>query len=109
MCGAQIFPQILRLAGIPQALHAKTDENDAVTLGQIFADRPEVEFLHAITTFERLKAGKPRTITRHTTIGELRATTRMNIVEGTVTLLSLTGVPDERTRAFLATYAMANP
>ena len=109
MCGAQIFPQILRIAGIPQAIHAKTDENDAITLGSIFADRPENEFLHSVATFERLQAGKPGTIDRNTTIGELRATTRKNITEGTVTLLSLTGVPAEKTRAFLDTYARVNP
>lgn len=109
MCGAQIFPQILRIAGIPQAIHAKTDENDAITLGSIFADRPENEFLHAVATFERLQAGKPGTIDRNTTIGKLRATTRRNITEGTIDLLALTGVPSERTRVFLSAYARANP
>lgn len=109
MCGAQIFPQILRIAGVPQTLHARTDENDAVTLGSIFADRPEAEFLHAVAVFERFEAGTPGAVTRDTTIGELRAVTRQNIIDGTVDMLSHHGVPPERTRAFLATYAMANP
>lgn len=109
MCLIKVFPRILDLAKVPKALHAKTDENDAITLGSIFADRRENEFLHAVVTFERLQAGKPGTIDRDTTIGELRATTRRNITEGTIDLLALTGVPTERTRAFLDAYARANP
>jgi hypothetical protein len=109
MCGANIFPRILHLAGIPDALHARNDENDAVTLGSIFADRSEAEFLHAVATFERFEAGRPGTITRETTIGELRATTRAKITDENLHHLSLTGIPAEKAKAFLDTHSGTSP
>lgn len=109
MCGANIFPQILTRARIPKTLHAKTTENNSVTLGQIFTDRPESEFLHAVKILEQFEAGQPGSITCHTTIGELRATTRAKITEGTINLLTLAGKSAEKTKAFLDTYATANP
>lgn len=102
MCGANIFPQILRIAGIPQTLHAKTKGNDSVTLGQAFVDRPESEFLHAVRIFEQFKAGEQGGITRETTIGELRATTRERIAQEVVERLGLIGSPiDKKLQALL--------
>ncbi|MDQ5961460.1 MAG: hypothetical protein QG581_381 [Patescibacteria group bacterium] len=102
MCGANIFPQILRIAGIPETLHARTIGNDSVTLGQAFVDRPESEFLHAVRIFEQFKAGKRGSITRETTIGELRTATRENIIDENIQYLSLTGSAAETMRTRLA-------
>lgn len=109
MCGANIFPQILRIAGIPETLHAKTIGNDSVTLGQAFADRSESEFLHAVQIFEQFEAGKRGDITRETTIGELRAATREKIAQSIIERLGLTGRLAERTHQLLLQQSQATP
>ncbi len=102
MCGANIFPKILQIAGIPETLYARTKENDSVTLGQAFVDRPESEFLHAVRILEQLKAGERGNITRETTIGELRAATQRNIVNENIEHLALEGPAAEAMRTRLA-------
>jgi len=83
-----IFPRILRHAGIPKELRTITPANDAATLGQIFADRPENDFLTAVAVFGQFEVDIGKTITRGTAIGELRAATRKRIVDDNAALVS---------------------
>jgi len=98
-----IFPRILRHAGIPKELGAVTPENDAATLGQIFADKPEGDFLAAVAVLEQFKVDIGKAITKETAIGELRAATRKRIVDDNATLVSqlFKGIPVAMARRFI--------
>lgn len=94
MCGTNIFPNILKHAGIPLTFKDIMPENNAATLRQIFADRPEKDFLTAAAVFTQFETKVPGGITLDTTIGELRAATRKRIIADNAELASqITGLP----------------
>lgn len=102
MCMSGIFPRILIHADIPKELGTIAPENDAVTLGQIFADRPESDFLAAVAIFEQFEIDTGKAITRDTAIGELRAATRKRIVDDNAALAAhILNIPIDTARRFI--------
>lgn len=102
MCGAQIFPAILRnlatIAGIVPEAISSTD-----TIATIFASKPE-KFADALAFLEKLCPDA--NATAETTIDALRAATRDRIIEDNALIASETFcVPLKQARAFITAHS----